>query len=723
MSKYDWEPTIILPSADKYNDFQSELDASLGFADLIQPWQPATGNAMLNLLPYLFTSLFSILRSRSDAVYMYKPTPINILGILPKFLSGTPVILDLDDLGSEVMKSQNQSKLQYKLVEYCERIATRYSSAIVVASTFLESTVKAKFPLKSVLVIPNGVEPSDYKKTRASNPRNAIYYFGAVNRLSLIDDFLKSLPDVIKSVPDTKITIVGGGSALDEAKQLVDRLNISSSVKFTGWVDMLDIEKYVKFADVAICYQPDTRTVRAASNMKVFQYMAMASVPVVSDVGDLSMYLKDGQLGAVVPPSDPQALSEVLTDLLLNREERREKALTARNTAIEEYSWETRSSKLANMINAFSKKKRGPLSEEPPSLRKVEDSELPFLSVVVCSYNGAKIIGRTIESIKSQNYPKNRFEIIVVDDGSTDNTSGVASSYDGVIVVKQSPNQGVSIGRNRGLAIAKGDIYVCSDDDCIYNNDWLRQIASGYTLENVVGVGGYLSEMEGLRGILNGYFSALGSGFPPIVNSIELKPGPVRRLRNYVLTCLHRLDDRQDDYVQVRELYGANSSFPIRVLKSVGGWDENMGHIEDRDVSQRILDRFPGKSFYAIRKAEVIHDPGIPLKKFLLRQYFRATDTYEFCRVNNIFPPIFPFPILMLIAVIFGLSLNPFSIPFIILLGPQILYFWWPYSILRRHKLIYLAFPYIQLAEEIMETAGIIRAYLIKRGDEDHAFN
>jgi glycosyltransferase involved in cell wall biosynthesis len=350
LASLGWNVAIIMPSADKYNDFKSEPQASIPSVKLIQPWQLTTKSAILNLIPYLFTSLVALLREHADVVYLYKPTPITIVGLLPRLLFRRPVILDFDDLGSEVMKAQRQSVFQYKLVAWCERLALRFASAVVVTSTYLESLVSQRYPHKKVLVLANGVEPLDYPLAPATKPRNAIYYFGAINRLSLIDTLLYALPEVIRNIPDVKVTIVGGGKALPEAKQLAKKLRVDGLVQFTGWVDMLEVQKYAHFADLAICCQPDTPTVRAASNMKVFQYMAMSTVPVVSDVGDLGSYVELNRAGVVVPPDDPNNLAKALVTLMNDHGLRMALAHRARDYAETKYSWQWRTRELHAFI-------------------------------------------------------------------------------------------------------------------------------------------------------------------------------------------------------------------------------------------------------------------------------------------------------------------------------------------------------------------------------------
>ena len=88
--------------------------------------------------------------------------------------------------------------------------------------------------------------------------------------------------------------------------------------------------------------------------------------------------------------------------------------------------------------------------------------EGPLVSVVIPCYNQAHFLSEAIESVLSQTCES--FEIIVVDDGSTDNTSELASRYQKVRLLRQE-NRGVSAARNAGLAESEGEYVVFLDAD------------------------------------------------------------------------------------------------------------------------------------------------------------------------------------------------------------------------------------------------------------------
>ena len=113
-------------------------------------------------------------------------------------------------------------------------------------------------------------------------------------------------------------------------------------------------------------------------------------------------------------------------------------------------------------------------------------------SVVVCTHNGARTIAECLRSLEKLNYPD--YEVLVVDDGSTDDTPRIIAEFPFVRVVRQS-NQGLSAARNAGLHAATGAVIAYTDDDCFVDPDSLTMLIAQLEharLEDcmVAGVGG-----------------------------------------------------------------------------------------------------------------------------------------------------------------------------------------------------------------------------------------
>lgn len=112
---------------------------------------------------------------------------------------------------------------------------------------------------------------------------------------------------------------------------------------------------------------------------------------------------------------------------------------------------------------------------------------LPFVSVIVCSYNGAKTLVQCLESLGRIDYPN--FEVILVDDGSTDDTREIAARFPHVRYFHQT-NHGLSHARNYGAAVAQGEIFAYTDSDCMADPDWLYYLLGTLLSGDYAGVGG-----------------------------------------------------------------------------------------------------------------------------------------------------------------------------------------------------------------------------------------
>ena len=110
----------------------------------------------------------------------------------------------------------------------------------------------------------------------------------------------------------------------------------------------------------------------------------------------------------------------------------------------------------------------------------------PFISVVICSRNGSLTIRECLEGLMNLNYPF--YEVIVINDGSTDATPQIASEYEVNLI--STVNQGLSAARNLGASVAKGEIVSYIDDDAIPDPDWLLFLATAFINTPYAAVGG-----------------------------------------------------------------------------------------------------------------------------------------------------------------------------------------------------------------------------------------
>ncbi|HTI38678.1 MAG TPA: glycosyltransferase [Vicinamibacterales bacterium] len=191
----------------------------------------------------------------------------------------------------------------------------------------------------------------------------------------------------------------------------------------------------------------------------------------------------------------------------------------------------------------------------------------PSVSVVVCAYNAVETIDACLASLDALDYP--RFEVIVVNDGSTDGTGTRAHAWadrnDGPIVrrVVDVPNGGLSRARNIGLETATGEIVAYTDADVRVDPLWLAYLVQPFLHSDVVGSGGP---------------NVVPEDDPWIAQCVARAPGGP----THVL-----LDDRIAEHVP-----GCNMAFRRDALQSIGGFNPiYLRAGDDVDVCWRLQAR------------------------------------------------------------------------------------------------------------------------------------
>jgi glycosyltransferase involved in cell wall biosynthesis len=111
----------------------------------------------------------------------------------------------------------------------------------------------------------------------------------------------------------------------------------------------------------------------------------------------------------------------------------------------------------------------------------------PRISIIVCTYNGQRTLRQCLASLKEIKYPD--YEIIVVDDGSSDSSPSIVCEFTGILYAQQR-HGGLSAARNRGAREATGEILAYTDDDCIADDDWLTYLAHAFLTHNYDAAGG-----------------------------------------------------------------------------------------------------------------------------------------------------------------------------------------------------------------------------------------
>jgi glycosyltransferase involved in cell wall biosynthesis len=184
----------------------------------------------------------------------------------------------------------------------------------------------------------------------------------------------------------------------------------------------------------------------------------------------------------------------------------------------------------------------------------------PKVSVVVACYNGARTLRACLDSLGRLNYPD--YEVILVDDGSTDATPDIAGLHKNVRYIRQ-PNHGLSVARNTGIEAAEGEIVAFTDADCRADEDWLYYLVGDLLNSRFAGMGGH---------------NFLPPEDSPAAAAVLVSPGGPAHVM---------LTDRVAEHIP-----GCNMVFYRWALKEIGGFDPIFTKAgDDVDICWRLQQR------------------------------------------------------------------------------------------------------------------------------------
>jgi cellulose synthase/poly-beta-1,6-N-acetylglucosamine synthase-like glycosyltransferase len=196
--------------------------------------------------------------------------------------------------------------------------------------------------------------------------------------------------------------------------------------------------------------------------------------------------------------------------------------------------------------------------------KPLRHSYRPKFSIVVPAYNESKNIASCLKSIMRSRYPKDLFEVIVVDDGSTDDTVKIARSFRGVKVLKIN-HKGKSAALNHGIKNAMNELVMTVDSDTMLHPDALAKMVAPFKDERIGATSGTY-KVDNHKNMLTSF------------QSIE-----------YAYNSLIRMAFSRV-YADSVWFYGAMSCYRVRALKSVGNMHSDV-LAEDMDIAIRLQNK------------------------------------------------------------------------------------------------------------------------------------
>lgn len=337
-----------------------------------------------------------------------------------------------------------------------------------------------------------------------------------------------------------------------------------------------------------------------------------------------------------------------------------------------------------------------------PTSSPFELTDEPMLfSVIIGTYNGAEKLGQALDALARQTLT-DPFEVIVVNDASTDATAEVAAR-DSVRLINLTTNRGHGHTLNVGLANARGRYLALMDDDCIPPPEWLELLARSW--ESVDGdvtvIGGPVIPASGDS--FNRRYVAYRRPLRPQEAALSDTASLRTRFRHAFFP--------KDVAEAPRAIYyavGANMSVRASAAREVGGFTERRGAGEEESISRPLRRIYGDQTVRYFPEVVMRHDfaSGVGDSIHRARMYGRAHGR-DWARDGGS-PMLRPIPAASALLVFVSATLSVVWAGLALFVAPLVMYRrWLPY--LREHRsLEVITYPYVEAVEELADNLGFL---------------
>jgi glycosyltransferase involved in cell wall biosynthesis len=476
----------------------------------------------------------------------------------------------------------------------------RFSKIGVVSSTVQDLLRRSGVRGGHVTLVENGIDTESFSPGRPVlrelpqlQGKKVVGFVGRLAREKGLACLMQAARSILRVSGNVAFVLAGDGPYRDQLRDLVKELDIENHVLLLGArSDLADV-----YASMDIFVLP---SLCEGMPMSVLEAMAAGKPVVASRVGGIPQVVQDEETGLLVSAGDASQLTTALSRLLAAPRLCEELGRRGRDRVNSHFSARAMAETYFTMYrqtdaqwnNLAKEGAPAPVPTIPDQLPTVSD---PQISVIIPVLNEQAVIGRCLESLSNNAFPKSAFEVIVVDNGSTDPTIDIAKSFEKTLALKVLRLEKVHISalRNRGAAEARGRFLAFLDADCLAPATWLSNAMRLF--------------QDPQAGVIGAHY-----GIPDDSTWVGR------------VWCQDRFAEKVGNvpYVPAGDLLVDRKTF-----SAIGGFDESIQTNEDFELCERALAAgLPVRSFPALRVTHL----GTPrtLLAFYRKQRWHGTHVF-----------------------------------------------------------------------------------------------
>ncbi|MGH8594166.1 MAG: TIGR04063 family PEP-CTERM/XrtA system glycosyltransferase [Gammaproteobacteria bacterium] len=267
---------------------------------------------------------------KPDILHAHSPALTGVAALAAGKRLNIPVVYEVRAFWEDAAVDHgtaSEGGMRYRLARLLETYVLRGADAITVLCEGLRQDILQRgIAPERVTVIPNAVDPNRFQAREYKDEALAGELgLGEAKVLGFIGSFyayeglpllLQALPEILRSFPQTRVLLVGGGPDEGRLKQLARKLGVADKVLFAGWLPQQEVKRYYDLIDILVYPRYSMRLTDLVTPLKPLEAMAQARLIVASDVGGHKDLMRDGETGLLFKAGDVRALAARIIELL-----------------------------------------------------------------------------------------------------------------------------------------------------------------------------------------------------------------------------------------------------------------------------------------------------------------------------------------------------------------------------------------------------------------------
>lgn len=243
-------------------------------------------------------------------------------------------------------------------MERYKREVVKVDGMFVISTALKDYFVSRGLPKEKIEIVNMTVDSNRFAGLTKQPSGKYIAYCGtASNNKDGVDELIKSFAIVNKIHPEVKLYIIGKTPDKDDASgnlKLIENLGVKDSIVFTGIVSAAEIPQILKNAAVLALDRPDSLQAQCGFPTKLGEYLLTENPVIVTKVGDIPLFLKDGETALLAEERNPKEFSSKIIWALEHPEEATEIGKAGAQVAMREFNYLNETKKIIDVINRLS---------------------------------------------------------------------------------------------------------------------------------------------------------------------------------------------------------------------------------------------------------------------------------------------------------------------------------------------------------------------------------